>query len=50
MLDKQHGRERLVRAVERLGRVVKIWFDDSRTGGLEPYIYPCLRNKRRRDD
>ena len=26
LLDKQRGRERLVRAVERLGRVVKIWF------------------------
>ena len=26
LLDKQRGRERLVRVVERLGRVVKIWF------------------------
>jgi len=40
LLDKQRGRERLVRAVERLGRVVKIWFDDPRTGGMEPFIYP----------
>jgi superfamily II DNA or RNA helicase len=47
LLDKQRGRERLVRAVERLGRVVKIWFDDPRTGGLEPLVYPVAEAEQR---
>ncbi len=49
LLDKQRGRERLVRAVERLGRVVKIWFDDPRTGGMEPFIYPVAEAEQRFD-
>jgi SNF2 family DNA or RNA helicase len=49
LLDKQRGRERLVRAVERLGRVVKIWFDDPRTGGMEPFIYPVDEAEQRFD-
>ena len=49
LLDKQRGRERLVRAVERLGRVVKIWFDDPRTGGMEPFIYPVEEAEQRFD-
>ncbi len=41
LLDKQRGRERVVRSVSRLGRVVKIWFDDPKTGGVEsPVAYP----------
>ncbi len=47
VLDRQRGRERLVRAVERLGRVVKIWFDDPRTGGLEPLVYPITEAESR---
>jgi superfamily II DNA or RNA helicase len=47
LLDKQRGLERLVRAVERLGRVVKIWFDAPRTGGMEPFIYPVAEAEQR---
>ena len=47
LLDRQRGRERLVRAVEPLGRVIKIWFDDPRTGGLEPFIFPVTEVEER---
>lgn len=47
LLDKHRGCERLVRAVERLGRVVKIWFDDPYTGGMEPVIYPVTEVEQR---
>jgi hypothetical protein len=49
LLDKQRGRERLLRAVERLGRVVKIWFDEPRTGGMEHFIYPVVEAEQRFD-
>jgi len=47
LLDKRMGRERQVRAVERLGRVIKIWFDDSKTGGLEAFVYPVAEAEQR---
>jgi len=47
LLDKQRGRERLVRGIERLGRIVKIWFDDPRTGGMEPLVYPVTEAEQR---
>lgn len=47
LLDKRMGRERQVRAVERLGRVVKLWFDDSKTGGLEAFVYPVSEAEQR---
>jgi hypothetical protein len=34
-LHTRAWRERIVRAVDPLGRVVKIWFNDSRTGRME---------------
>src|SRR5262245_38330848 len=47
LLDKRMGRERQVRAVERLGRVIKLWFDDSKSGGLEAFIYPISEAEQR---
>ena len=47
LLDRQRGRERLVRAVEQLGRVVKLWFDDARAGGLEQFVYPVAEVEER---
>jgi SNF2 family DNA or RNA helicase len=47
LLDKQRSRERVVRAVERLGRVVKLLFDDPKTGGVEPFVYPVAEVEQR---
>ncbi len=47
LLDKRTGRERIVRAVERLGRVIKIWFDDAKTGSLEAFVYPVAEAEQR---
>ncbi len=41
------GRERLVRAVELLGRVVKLWFDDGKTGGMEAFVCPVAEAEQR---
>lgn len=38
LLDTRSGKERTVKAVERLGRVIKVWFEDPKTGNLEPFI------------
>ncbi|MBI5479922.1 MAG: DEAD/DEAH box helicase [Deltaproteobacteria bacterium] len=47
LVDKRMGRERQVRAVERLGRVINIWFDDAKTGGLEAFVYPVSEAEER---
>ena len=45
--DKRIGRERQVRAVERLRRVIKIWFEDSKGGALEAFVYPVSEAEQR---
>ena len=48
LLDKHRGRERTVRSISRLGRVVKLWFDDPKTGGVEsPDAYPVTEAEQR---
>jgi superfamily II DNA or RNA helicase len=47
LVDRRTGRERQVRAVERLGRVIKLWFDDPKTGGLEAFVYPVSEAEQR---
>ncbi len=47
VFDRHRNRERLIHAVEPLGRVVKIWFKDSHTGALEPMTFPVSEVERR---
>lgn len=39
LLDKLRSGDRVVRVVERLGRVVKTWCGDHRTGGMDPFFH-----------
>jgi len=47
VFDRHRNRERLIHAVEPLGRVVKIWFKDPHTGALEPMTFPISEVERR---